>query len=230
METETKKTESPRRISSLSLTKPRLEGLSDGVFAIVMTLLVIEISIPHETLITISTANELVKELESLRPLFLSYFLSFTVLATFWTSHTFLFHVMIRTIDRFLIFLNLAFLCLIALIPFSANLLGHFPNNPVSVIFYGVNMLVIAILNSAMSNYVENNDHLEHININRRKRTQDRIRRNLTIFCTMLGMTFAFSFVSLSLIFYGLPIIFNVAPRLLELTEKILGLKLEEND
>lgn len=123
-----------------SLGTQRIEELVDGVFAIVLTLLVLDIQVPQAT-----SEMDLLSKLWNLRSNIISYVVSFIVLGTFWYGHTLEFHRIQRS-DRIHIGLNLLFLLLIAFIPFSASLLGENGRFHSSSIVYGVNLLVIGVV------------------------------------------------------------------------------------
>ena len=103
---------------SYGLSSVRIMTLADGVFAIVLTLLVLDIKAPK----AISEA-ELISKLLALWPKLFSYIISFVILGILWFGHHMEFHY-IRRSDRIHIWLNLLFLMCIAFIPFSAALLG----------------------------------------------------------------------------------------------------------
>ena len=126
------------------LSKARLERLTDGVFAIVMTILVLEITIPFISPTVVST--ELPKELIELWPALLSYAISFIILGFFWISHDDQFHY-IRRVKRPLLGLSIFYLMFIALIPFSASLLGEFGNQPFAILVYGINLIICSSWN-----------------------------------------------------------------------------------
>jgi uncharacterized membrane protein len=117
----------------------RIEALADGVFAIVMTLLVLELAVPH--LAEPSTSDALLKELLGLRPKVIVYVLSFTVLGFFWTFHHRQLDLIVRNNGMFL-WANIFFLMVVALIPFSTSLIGDYPTNRVAIIVYGSNFFV----------------------------------------------------------------------------------------
>ncbi|HEX4403020.1 MAG TPA: TMEM175 family protein [Galbitalea sp.] len=117
----------------------RLEMLIDGVFAIVMTLIVLQIAIPT------GPVQQLQHDLAKLVPTLLTYGLTFITLGALWfgnrTQSEF-----IRRADHPLVWLTLLMLAFVALVPFSAALLGRFPTAKVAVVVYGVHLtLVFAI-------------------------------------------------------------------------------------
>jgi uncharacterized membrane protein len=101
--------------------RDRIVNLSDGVFAIALTLLVLNIRVPNipETLV----ATELPTALLSLWPKYLGYFLSFVVIGTFWLIHHSIFS-SIGAYERVLLLLNFLFLMFVAFVPFP-TLLQH---------------------------------------------------------------------------------------------------------
>ena len=117
--------------------KTRLEALADGTFAIVFTILVLELIIGN---IHFADAAAFKNHLLSLIPKFLSYILSFGILATYWIGHVEQLN-FVNRINRPFIFTNLLFLFFISLIPFSTTLIGEYKEFPLSVRIYGFNLL-----------------------------------------------------------------------------------------
>jgi uncharacterized membrane protein len=142
---------------TVAVPKNRLEGLADGLFAIVMTLLVLELHIP--VIGGSSVDAELLTKLLELWPRLLVYMLSFVILGTMWVNHHFMFHCIARS-DGKLAWMNIIILMCVALIPFSASLLGEYSAAQVAVAVYGVNILLIITLGSAIWMYVTRNPAL----------------------------------------------------------------------
>jgi uncharacterized membrane protein len=117
------------------MTKTRLEAFSDGVLAIVITIMVLEIKVPHDY-----TIAALIK----LWPVFLSYVLSFVFIGIYWGNHHHLFQTMTRVNSR-IIWSNLHLLFWLTLIPFSTGWMGenHFEELPVAL--YSVNLILCAL-------------------------------------------------------------------------------------
>ena len=146
---------SPQRImrgrTSALLTKNRVETLSDSLFAIVMTILVIDIKVPI-SLLPLSDSG-LYYSLQSLGPLLSGYVVSFLVLSMFWMSHHVLFHAVSKNVNRQLITLNMFFLMFVALVPFSTHLVGVYNEHKTAVLVYGANIIVIGIMLVSMLSY-----------------------------------------------------------------------------
>ena len=122
------------------ISPERLKALADGVFAIVMTLLVLQLGVPVAK--GLSKETELLRELGKLWPEFLIYVLSFMILGVFWVMHHAVFSV-VRMYDTTLVWLNILFLMFVSLIPFSTALAGKNGFVTVTAVIYGVNMLLI---------------------------------------------------------------------------------------
>lgn len=116
----------------------RLEALGDGVFAIVMTLLVLELKLP-EWEGEVSNA-QVWQYLVHLSPKLLAFALSFALLGIFWFAHR-MEHVFIGAVNRQLIWLNMLFYFFICTIPFSAGMLGQYPYTQLVVVLYGANLI-----------------------------------------------------------------------------------------
>jgi uncharacterized membrane protein len=117
------------------MNKSRLEAFSDGVFAILITIMVLELKVPHGT------------EFSSLRPVipvFFSYVLSFVYLGIYWNNH----HHMLHTIKRVsggILWANLHLLFWLSLIPFVTGWMGENSFAAVPLALYGINLLMAAI-------------------------------------------------------------------------------------
>lgn len=117
------------------MTKNRLEAFSDGVFAIIITILVLELKIPHG-----SDFNAL----RPLLPVFLTYILSFVYLAIYWNNHHHMLHT-VQKVNGRILWANMHLLFWLSLIPFTTGWMGenHFASEPTAV--YGVVLLMAAI-------------------------------------------------------------------------------------
>lgn len=112
----------------------RLETLSDGVFAIAMTLLVLDLKVP-------GAAEPVLRAITTQWPVFVSYVLSFVILGIFWIGQHFMFAHLHRS-DRRHTWITILFLMSMAFVPFSAAVLGTHPRDQGAVAFYGANMTV----------------------------------------------------------------------------------------
>jgi uncharacterized membrane protein len=129
--------------SSLVFTPNRLEALTDGIFAIVMTLLVLDLSITGISQSAVQT--ELPRRLLESWPAFLAYVMSFIILGMIWISHHRLFHYIKRS-NPILMWINIIFLMFVALLPFSTRLVADYLWTQVPFVVYGINVLLIFIM------------------------------------------------------------------------------------
>ncbi len=129
-------------ISSL-VSKHRIEALTDGLFAIAMTLLVIELKLGGEHG-AITTALQLNHALAALLPKLLAWIISFFVLAFFWLGHHRLFQ-HVRAVNSHMLWANIALLCAASLMPFSSALVGEYAGAFTSQCFYAINLAVLAL-------------------------------------------------------------------------------------
>jgi uncharacterized membrane protein len=115
--------------------KTRLEAFSDGVIAIIITIMVLELKVPH---------NAELEALAELWPIFLSYVLSFANVGIYWNNHHHLLHT-VKHVSGGILWANLFLLFWLSLLPFTTGWMGenHFAQWPVVV--YGVNLLMAAV-------------------------------------------------------------------------------------
>jgi uncharacterized membrane protein len=167
----------------------RLAALTDGVFAIVMTLLVLEISIPE--IAPSSVHVELSRRLLELWPKLLSYGISFIILGAFWYLHHQAFHYIKRS-DSGLTWLNILFLMFIALIPFSTALFGSYGTEQLPLIIYASNLLLANVLRFLLWTYATGKYRLADRDISPRLLKWDRlISIGISlIFVLMIGVSF----------------------------------------
>ncbi|PKA84288.1 putative membrane protein [Ulvibacter sp. MAR_2010_11] len=117
------------------MTTNRLEAFSDGVLAIIITIMVLELKAPHDV-----TLEALVPEL----PVFASYLFSFIYLGIYWNNHHHLFQVT-EKVNGKILWANLHLLFWLSLIPFTTSWFGEHPLENVPVFLYGFNLLMSAI-------------------------------------------------------------------------------------
>jgi uncharacterized membrane protein len=117
-----------------AVEKDRLLAFSDGVIAIIITIMVLELKVPHEAGFA---------ALAPVAPVFLSYVLSFTYLAIYWNNHHHFFH-LVRRVDGMMLWANMHLLFWLSLIPFATGWMGENRFAPVPTAVYGVALLMPA--------------------------------------------------------------------------------------
>jgi len=137
--------------------RDRIVNLSDGVFAIAITLLVLDIRVPN--LPENDVASQLPGALLSLWPKYLGYILSFVGISAFWTIHHSIFR-HIRSYDRTLLYLNFLFLMVVAFLPFPTALLGEYGDHQLPVVIYAATLALGRLLLTAIHWHSMRNDRL----------------------------------------------------------------------
>lgn len=121
----------------------RIEALSDGIFAIAMTILVLDLGISHMSQ-TISS-RELWQELVKISPNIYNFMVSFLILGSMWAVHMRQFEFITKS-DRKLTMLNTLRLMMVVLIPFSTSITGDFSANGLGRVILPINLLLLAIV------------------------------------------------------------------------------------
>lgn len=137
--------------------KNRIEALADGIFAVAMTLLVLDVKLAAGE--SYATDSALWARLVALEHTFGIYFVSFVVLGMFWIGHHTQFHY-VRYVDHRILWLNLIFLFLITSVPFSTDLLGDFHHLRVPYLLYSGEIVLLAGLLLLQIFYLRRNPHL----------------------------------------------------------------------
>jgi uncharacterized membrane protein len=150
-------TEAAERSPEAGKDRDRIVNLSDGVFAIAITLLVLDIRVPE--IPDAMVASELPAALLSLWPKYLGYVLSFVVISTFWVVHHSIFRP-IREYDRGLLYLNLVFLMFVAFVPFPTSLLGEYSDHQLPVAIYAGTLAIGRLLLTTIHWYSTRDDRL----------------------------------------------------------------------
>jgi uncharacterized membrane protein len=133
--------EAEARLPGGGFGKNRIEALADGIFAVAMTLLVLDVKLPAGE--AFRTDGELLHRLLSLEHTFVIYLISFIVLGMFWVAHHAHFH-FIRYVDHTILWINLIFLFGITSVPFTTDILGDFRHLRMPYVLYGVKLLILS--------------------------------------------------------------------------------------
>jgi uncharacterized membrane protein len=198
----------------------RLETLTDGLFAIAMTILVVTIEIPmgpiHTSQLFLQTTGEIL-------PKYVVYFLSFLILAGFWINHHILF--LIKKANMTLIWINVFWLMFIALVPLSTSLIAQFPQYQLSQLIFDINILVVGLFAYMIWKY-----SVDHHLILEKVKPYDPYIKRITLFTpAIVILSMLISFINLKwslLILFMIPVLFVVALKvwsLRDLKKLILG-------
>jgi uncharacterized membrane protein len=149
----------------------RIGAFTDGVMAVAITLLVLNIQVPHQL-----HGQDLGDALVDLLPSLGAFLLAFALVGRFWVIHHNLFE-KLRDFDSRLMELNLAFLALIVLIPFSAELYDTYTKEPLAAAVLGANLGLAAMAHWAMTTHTMRNGLIHE---ERRAETEPQIGLGIT--------------------------------------------------
>lgn len=168
----------------------RIEALSDGVFSITMTLLILDIRLPHFE----GLGDPEMSQLLTLIPKLENYFISFLVLGLFWVRQQMQFKI-IKETDRNLMWINILFLMFVAIIPLSNSLLFEYDETPISIQLYCANVFILGLILHWHWHYAITNHRLVDKSYN--MKDLKKLRTVNLIFPLIFILTFIFSFYSI---------------------------------
>ena len=137
------------------LPKNRIEALSDGIFAIAMTLIILDLKTPENIPLNLEY-EELPLTLLNILPDVEAYAVSFLVLAVFWLRHQLQFRYL-KFANRQIIVLIILFLMLIGFVPFSVGLVMRYNDIQLPTLIYIINLLLISVFLSVQGWYISKN-------------------------------------------------------------------------
>lgn len=169
------------------MNKGRLEAFSDGVLAIIITIMVLELKAPEKTNL---------RALVPIIPVFLSYVLSFIYVAIYWVNHHYILQA-IQKVSSATLWANMNLLFWISLVPFSTAWVDENQIEPIPVAFYGFILLMCSIafriLENTLLKIKENTDSLEHYLAKGRKE-----KTSILIYFAAMLLAFVHPFISIS--------------------------------
>jgi uncharacterized membrane protein len=204
----------------------RLDQLSDGIFAIVLTFLTFDLKIhalPHPT-----PDQALWDALVTIGPILLSFILSFALIFTYWRAHHYIVSVYAKNIDSRLTSINALFFFFIALIPFSTRLLGEYSETRLAIIIYAANIIMISITLLWMREYVLSSGHLSHSFVTKYEKRRGAIRIVVPMLCAAAAMGICFYSTWAAFFLLTFAIVFNLLSRSTRMVNWILVKTKEE--
>ena len=191
------------------MKQTRLDQLSDGIFAIVMTILVFEIKVPD--FVNIVSEQTIFNSLISISPLFLSYILSFSLLLTYWRSHHLIASVLAKNIDINFSNISGMFLFLVALVPFSSHLLGRYLYSQVAVIFFALNTILIGLTLYRMRRYAIKSETIENEPFTKRENEHANMHILFPVVSALMAVMVTFYSTKIAIFLFTIAILFNLS-------------------
>jgi len=199
--------ESSRDKPSVPLSTSRIEALTDGIFAISMTLLVLTLTLPDTTQARLNLSELLAAQW----PKFFNYALSFILLAIFWIVHHQQFHYIRRT-NRTHIWINIVILMFVALVPFTTDVAGDYSRNTMAELLFSGNLLILGLLFLLNWVYACHNHRLVDADMSRRAIFRGTVRNCITPVVAAISMIVALFVPRWGLIVYLLIPIIELHP------------------
>ena len=134
------------------MTKNRLEAFSDGVLAIIITIMVLELGLP---------AGDKFRDLAAIAPTLLGYLLSFFFVAIYWVNHHMVFHD-VETVNLKILWSNVVWLFIISFIPFATAWAGKYPSSWAPVTVYFADMALASVTFHVMYYFIVKENGLEN--------------------------------------------------------------------
>jgi len=191
------------------MKQSRLDQLADGIFAIVMTILVFEIKVPE--LVTSFSEQNFINAIVSMYPLFLSYLLSFSLLFTYWRSHHIIASVLAKNIDINFSNINGIFLFLVALVPFSSHLLGKYLDSKTAVILFAINIILIGITLFQMRQYAIKSESIENTPFTKTENEHANTHILFPVISAIIAIAVSFYSTKIAILLFTIAILFNLS-------------------
>lgn len=181
----------------------RVLALSDGVFAVVITLLVLEIHVPE-----LAGGQSLAEALREVRPSFNAFVVTFILTGMYWVGHRDLF-ALIRRTDRGLVWLNILYLLPVCLLPFGASLLSPYGREPTALHIYGLVLVAIAVMRVIIWWYATSRPYLLWQRLDDRQRRAGLALAVFPVLIYLLAILVAAAAPTVSLLIYaGAPVLY----------------------
>lgn len=194
------------------MSKDRVEAFSDGVFAIILTLLVLELRVPD--IANHASFAQYIVALTPLLPKFFSFILTFAAISNYWVGHHNYFR-SLRDVNLGIVWLNIFFLFWLCFLPFPTALLGSHLTDQFPIVLYGVNSLLIALTFFALRAYTVRTKLFTKMDKESMK-SQGPTHTLPAIAFFLIGIPFAFVNVYVSILCYLLHPLLYFIPNFIE--------------
>lgn len=181
------------------MNKSRLEAFSDGVLAIIITIMILEIKVPK---------NDSFESLKPLIPVFLSYVLSFVYVGIYWNNHHHLMHT-VKKINASIMWSNLFLLFWLSLIPFGTSWIGSQRLAPIPTCTYGFILLMCAVSYTLLQNSIIKQQGSESVLA---KAVEKDFKGKISLACHIIALPLAFASPWVSEILYVIVALLWVIP------------------
>ena len=183
----------------------RVLALTDGVFAIIMTLLVLNIRVPQ-----LIRGEDLAHALFQVWPNLVVFVTSFVLTGLYWVGHRDMF-TLVRGVDRGLVWLNILYMLPVALVPFAASLLAEYSHDALAIRIYGLLLVLISLMRLLLWYYIGSRHGILHEQVDRRTLWTGAAAAIVPALLYIIAMLFAdlAPYVSLG-IYFTLPLLYFI--------------------
>lgn len=183
----------------------RVVTFTDGVFAIIITILVLEIGVPSDL-----SEQSLREALDEIGPTLIAWVISFMITGMYWVWHRDLFN-KVQWVNRDVVWLNLVFILPAALIPFASSVLGEYHDEPIALHIYGAVLIAVNAVRIILYRYVVGHPHLLWEPLDEKARRLGLILSSFPIGVYVLAMLLANAAPSASLaLYFSVPLLYFV--------------------
>ncbi|MDK2951035.1 MAG: potassium channel family protein [Kosmotogales bacterium] len=191
-----------KKKNALSLN--RLEAITDGIFAIVMTLLILNLEIPPTGILT---SNDLLNGILNILPQIINYAVTFLLLSIFWIIHIHQIR-MIKHTDKVHLILNFFFLFFITLFPFTTSLMGDFPDLYASEALFHLNVFAAYLFACLQWRYATKRAHFLKEEFSKEEIATESLKNKILLFVPLIITVLGFFLpIISSLLFVSIPFI-----------------------
>ena len=204
---------------SFIISTTRLENFSDGVFAIILTLLAFQFKVPKFTDDASLTQN--FSELLVISPYILGFVFSFIFIAVFWVNHHHLYHV-VKEVNSTLLWYNIHFLFWITMLPFAIAMVEDHPHVSLSSISLGIVLFMASVAAFLLLHYSYVKSKLVDQTLSYDSIHNSLIKNKVAVIVTLLGILVALKWVYVSYCIYFVVLIIFIIPQKLEKRKRSL--------
>jgi uncharacterized membrane protein len=170
------------------MSKSRLEAFSDGVIAIIITIMVLELRVPHD---------DSLEALRAVLPVFLCYALSFLYVAIYWHNHHHLMQ-LVQHVNGTVLWANTLLLFLLSLVPFTTTWMGESGFTTWPVALYGIILMLCGAAYNLLEYCLQRADGNESL-VRKTLGADNKARLSVLLYVLAVGLAFANSYVSLGI-------------------------------
>jgi len=195
------------------ISTTRLENFSDGVFAIVLTLLAFQFKIPkfsHDASI-VYNFNELL----NIVPYLLGFIFSFFFIAVFWVNHHHLYHA-VKEANRTMLWYNIHFLFWVTMLPFAIAMVGDHPHVPLAAVCLGIVIFMASVAAYLLLRYSYVKSKLVDETLSNDSIQNGLIKNIIAVVVTFIGILIALKWVYISYCIYFVVLIIFLIPQKME--------------